>query len=115
MTHDGHTNTYNFYFNNTKIVLLPTRDVGKPKSTWDSTNLLSLVRFEEEVRDTSTLYVLIGNEVSEEVKIPEEVVSLIKEVADVFPNELLEGLTPLQDFQHQIDLESGHVTKQTSL
>ena len=33
VTHDGHTNTYVFYFNNTKIVLLPSRDVGKSKPT----------------------------------------------------------------------------------
>ena len=48
-------------------MLLPSRDVSKPKSTGDSTKLLSLVRFEEEMRDTGTLYVLIGEEACEEV------------------------------------------------
>ena len=87
VTHDGHTNTYSFNFNNTKIVLLPSKDVGKSKPTRDSTNLLSLTRFEEEIRDTGTLYVLIDKELSEEVKITEAAVSLIKEFGDVFPNE----------------------------
>ena len=105
VTYDGHANTYCFFFNNTKIVLPPSRDVGKPKPTGDSTNLLSLMRFEEVVRDTSTLYVLIGKEVSEVAKVPEEAVSLIKEFGDVFPDELLNGLPPLWDIQHQIDLE----------
>ena len=100
MTHDRHTNTYSFYFNNTKILLLPSRDVSKPKSTRDSTNLLSLVTFEEEMRDTGTLYVLIGKEVIGEVKIPEEAVSLIKEFGDVFLDELPERLLPLRDIQH---------------
>ena len=97
MTHDGHINTYSFYFNNTKIVLLPSKDVDKSKPTRDNTNFLSLARFEEEMRDTGSLYVLIGKEISEEVKIPEAAVSLIKEFGDVFLDELPEGLPPLWD------------------
>ena len=100
VTHDEHTNTYSFNFDNTKIVLLPSKDVGKSKPTRDSTNLLSLARFEEEMRDTSTLYVLIGKEVSEEVQIPEVAVLLIKEFGDVFLDEFPEGLLPLRDIQH---------------
>ena len=73
-------------------MLLPSRDVDKPKSMGDSTNLLSLARFEEEMRDTGTLYVLIGKEVSEEVEIPEAVVSLIEEFHDIFLDELPNGL-----------------------
>ena len=41
-------------------MLLPSRDFGKPKPTRDSTNLLSLTRFEEEIRDTGTFCFLIG-------------------------------------------------------
>ena len=107
VTHDGYANTYSFNFNNTKIVLLSSRDFGKPKPTRDSTNLLSIARFEEDMRDTGTLYVLISKEISEEVKFPEAAVSLIKEFGDVFPDELSEGLPPLQDIQHPIDLEPG--------
>ena len=105
VTHDGHANTYSFNFNNTKIMLLLSRDFGKPKPTGDNTNLLSLVRFKEEMRDTGTFYVLIGKKVSEEVQIPEVAVSLVKEFGDVFLEELPEGLPPFQDIQHQIDLE----------
>ena len=62
---------------------------------WDSINLLSLARFEDEIRDTSTLYVLVGKEISGEVEIPEAAVSLIKEFSDVFLDELSDGLPPL--------------------
>ena len=88
-------------------MLLPSRDVGKPKSTRDNTNILSLARFEKEMRGIGTLYVLIGKEVSEEVKISEVVASLIKEFRDVCLDELPNGLPPLWDIQHQIDLEPG--------
>ena len=45
---DGHANTYSFSFNNKKILLLPSKDIGKSKPSRDSTNLLSFVRFEED-------------------------------------------------------------------
>ena len=106
VTHDGHANTYTVFFNNIKIVLLPSRDVGKPKLIGHSTNLLSLMRFEEEVRDMGILYVLISKEVSEEAKAPEEAVSLIKEFGNAFLDELPNGLPPLRDIQYQMDLES---------
>ena len=95
VTHDDYANTYSFYFNNTEIVLLLSRDFGKPKPTEDSFNLLSLERFKKEMKDTGTLCVLISKEISEGVKVPEAVVSLIKKFGDVFPNELPESLPPL--------------------
>ena len=87
VTHDDHANTYSFHFNNTKIVLLPSRDFGKPKPTRDSTNLLSLERFKEEMRDTGTFYVLISKEISEEVQILEATVLLVKEFGAMFLKE----------------------------
>ena len=81
-------------------MLLSSRDFGKPKPTGDSTNLLSLTRFEEEIRDRGTFYVLIGEEISEGVEIPEAAVSLVKEFDDVFPRELPERLPPLRDIQY---------------
>ena len=88
-------------------MLLPSKDFGKPKPTRDSTNLLSLARFEEKMRYMGTFYVLISKEISEGVDIPKARVSLVKEFGDVFPEELLEGLPPLRPIQHQINLELG--------
>ena len=82
-------------------VLLPSKDFGKPKPTGDITNLLSRVRFEEEMRDMGTLYVLIGKEISEGVGVPKTTVSLVKEFGDVFLDELPEGLPLLRDIQHE--------------
>ena len=46
--HDGHANTYSFInFNNTKILLLLSKDIGKSKPSRDSTNLLSLTTVEK--------------------------------------------------------------------
>ena len=59
------------------------------------------------MKDKEMFYVLISKEVSEVVDIPEAVVSLVKEFGYVFPEELPEGLPPLRDIQHQIDLEPG--------
>lgn len=42
--------------------------------------------------------------VSEAEKTPEMVELLLEEFADMFPEELSEGLLPLWDIQHQIDL-----------
>ena len=72
-------------------MLLPSRDFGKPKPIRDSTNLLSLTRFQEEMRDMGTFYVLIGKEISERVDIPEAVILLVKEFGDVFPKEYRRG------------------------
>ena len=107
VTYDGYANTYSFNFNNTKIVLLPSRDFGKPKPIEGITNISSLTRFEEEMRDTGTFHVLIGKEVSKEVQIPETIISLVKEFEDVLLEEFPEGLPLLRDIQHQIDLEPG--------
>ena len=73
-------------------MLLSSRDFSKPKPTGDNNNILSLTRFKEEMRDTGTLYVLIGEEISEGVEVLEAAVSLIKEFGDVFPDELPEVL-----------------------
>ena len=86
-------------------MLLPSMDVNKSKPTGDSTNLLALARFEDEMLDIGTIFFMIGKESSEETKVPEATISLIEEFRDVFPEELLDGLPHLRDIQHQIDLE----------
>ena len=40
----------------------------------------------------------------EDIPIPTEVAKVLEEYVDVIPNELLDGIPPNMDIQHQIDI-----------
>ncbi|GKC28313.1 putative nucleotidyltransferase, ribonuclease H, partial [Tanacetum coccineum] len=61
--------------------------------------------FEDELEIGDDVFVLIGKEVGEDSEIPEAMISLLEEFLDVFPDELPDGLPPLRDIHHHIDLE----------
>ncbi|GKC98914.1 hypothetical protein Tco_1169189, partial [Tanacetum coccineum] len=48
-----------------------------------------------------------GKEVAKDSEIPKAMIPLLKEFSVVFPDELPDGLPPLHDIQHHIDLEPG--------
>ena len=58
----------------------------------------------EVVTKTKRVYILLGKESHSYSKIPEVVTPILEEFQDLFPNELPQGLPPLRDIQHQIDL-----------
>ncbi|PKI32092.1 hypothetical protein CRG98_047517, partial [Punica granatum] len=89
------------------IVLVPSRETEKPTSMGGEMKLLSLARFEEEVDESQLIYVLIGKEVAGEASIPTAAAPVVAEYVDVFTDELPDGLPPLRDIQHRIDLEPG--------
>ena len=110
VSYNGRTNTYSFMFDDVKIVLLPYRQMlekAKPAEAEKATSLLSLAQFDEVLKETEVGYRLMGKEVAECSSIPKEVVPLITEFSDVFPEELLDGLPPMHDIQYYIDLEPG--------
>ncbi|GKA94506.1 putative nucleotidyltransferase, ribonuclease H [Tanacetum coccineum] len=80
--------------------------LGKP---WDKPTgtLLTHSQFEDELEMGDDVFVLIGKEVAEDSKIPEAMIPLLEEFLDVFLDELPDGLPPLLDIQHHIDLEPG--------
>ncbi|GJU25733.1 hypothetical protein Tco_1164354, partial [Tanacetum coccineum] len=88
-----------------KITLMPNKPkevVSKPIGT-----LLTLSQFKDELEIGDDVFVLIGKEVAEDSEIPEAMIPLLEEFSDVFPDELPDGLPPLRDIQHHIDLEPG--------
>ncbi|GKE00036.1 putative nucleotidyltransferase, ribonuclease H [Tanacetum coccineum] len=102
-THNGRANTYSFLFDGVKITLMPNKPkevVNKPTGT-----LLTLSQFQDELEMGDDVFVLIGKEVAKDSEIPEAMIPLLKEFSDVFPDELPDGLPPLRDIQHYIDLE----------
>ncbi|PKI35517.1 hypothetical protein CRG98_044092 [Punica granatum] len=90
-----------------EIVLVPNREMEKPTSMGGETKLLSLARFEEEVDESQSIYVLIGKKVAGEATIPTVAAPVAVKYMDVFPDELPDSLLPLRDIQHRIDLEPG--------
>nr|GMD14355.1 retrotransposable element [Ipomoea batatas] len=64
--------------------------------------------FVEEAKDTHTILVLIAKDSGSITDgIPGELRSLLKEFADIMPNELPYGIPPLRGIQHQNDLIPG--------
>ncbi|KAK0601230.1 hypothetical protein LWI29_022353 [Acer saccharum] len=60
--YDGFLNTYSFSFNSIKITLLPKKEATGSPPSGDSPTLLSLAKFEAEVRESGIVYVLLGRE-----------------------------------------------------
>ncbi|GJW84127.1 putative nucleotidyltransferase, ribonuclease H [Tanacetum coccineum] len=102
-THNGRANTYSFLFDGVKITLMP----NKPKELVNKATgtLLTLTQFQDELEMGDDVFVLIGKEVAKDSEILEAITPLLEEFSDVFPDELRDGLPPLRDIQHHIDLE----------
>ncbi|KAH9763915.1 Endonuclease [Citrus sinensis] len=105
IVHDGKRNTYSFMFNNTKIVLLPNKEFTLQQDLGNY--LLGKKQFIDVVAETNRVYILLGKESNGDSKIPEAVTPILAEFQDLFPNEVPQGLPPLRDIQHQIDLVPG--------
>ena len=95
-------NTYSFWKDGTKVVLLPLKDEGKTE------NLLTEKNLVKEIKVTSCFYVLLVKQVvGEDIPIPVEVAGILEEYVDITPSELPDGLPPMRDIQHHIDLIPG--------
>ncbi|GKE00250.1 putative nucleotidyltransferase, ribonuclease H [Tanacetum coccineum] len=104
-THNGRLHIYSFLFDGVKITLMP----NKPKDLVNKATgtLLTLSQFQDELQMGDDVFVLIDKEVAKDSEIHEAMIPLLVEFFDVFPDELPDGLPPLRDIQHHIDLEPG--------
>lgn len=104
--HDGFLNTYSFHIDNRRFVLKPS----PPEQPSKPTPLLLLQRapFEAAISEEGFFVVLITKLVPSDRfhTVPPAFADLIHEFADVFPEELPNGLPPLRDIQHRIYLIS---------
>ena len=87
--------------------MLPCKEIETKPTSGRDKNLLAKRAFVEEMLDLGLVFVLLGKESSKGSVVPEAVQSLLDEFANIFPNDLSEGLPPLRDIQHQIDLVLG--------
>ena len=100
--HDGGKNTYTFWKDGSKVVLLPLKDEGKTES------MLSEKELVKEMKVTGFCYALVMRRREEEgTSMHVEVAKVLEEYADVIPKELPDGLPPKRDIQHHIDLIPG--------
>ncbi|XP_022857647.1 uncharacterized protein LOC111378647 [Olea europaea var. sylvestris] len=113
MCHEGCLNAYTITFSGKKIVLLPSKDTQCLSSAGDNSNLLSRSLFVHEMLAEGVVLLLVGTETIGVSTVPMTVegtglhpkaAALVSEFHDVFSDDLPQGLLPLQDMQHYIDL-----------
>ncbi|XP_022888907.1 uncharacterized protein LOC111404316 [Olea europaea var. sylvestris] len=77
--------------------------LGRPWQ-FDQHSLHDGAKFETEMAESGVVYVLVGRSVDIEQEVSHRIRPLLEEFQEVFPEELPEGLPPLRDIQHQINL-----------
>ncbi|XP_033144892.1 uncharacterized protein LOC117133039 [Brassica rapa] len=121
--HDGAQNTYSFTWDNRHIVLVPARETptsssppAAPRNQSQTTTiskptslLCSYKTFISELQTEGVAFALVPSTTHRLPTTPlaSSLDEVLQEFIDVFPTELPEGLPPLRDIQHQIDLVPG--------
>lgn len=124
VSHSGRSNTYSFFFENRRIVLLPNQ-VLPPEQTpaspvldsrmiegtgsSDTVLLCSYADFNQELQteDFALALMTVDPTAPAQPATDSRITQLLDEFEDIFPQELPLGLPPLRDIQHHIDLVPG--------
>lgn len=105
--HDGRANTYTFQLDSLKIVLLSHTLVTHSGNGAPSVMLVTRSAFEQELENAEQGFLLLVHDIISSVEAPNIVRPLLHEFVDLFPPELPDGLPPLRDIQHQVNLVPG--------
>jgi hypothetical protein len=108
----GRDNVYIFMSKGQKVVLGPIKEefsVVEPKTKGKSVLLVDGEKFMDEAKKTGELFaVVIGGGIGTELhNIPQDLKPLLAEFQEIIPSELPDGIPPMRDIQHQIDLTPG--------
>nr|GEY57114.1 putative reverse transcriptase domain-containing protein [Tanacetum cinerariifolium] len=82
-------------------------DYGVADDQYEGPSVFDDDQFKNELEMRDDAFVLIGKKVASNNEIPEAMFLLLEEFSDVFPDVLHDGLLPLCDIQHHIDLKPG--------
>jgi hypothetical protein len=108
--HQGKANVYIIFRDGRKIIFWPLQEVENSTHSKGKPVLLSIgSKFIEEVKEARDIVALVTEGtpsfISQEV--PEIMRPMLDEFQDIMPEEMPEGLLPMRDIQHCIDLVPG--------
>ena len=115
--HAGKENIYRLEKGGVRYTLLPLKVENRSKARQkEGRSFLTITQSEKELvddlKESRVVHALIVKTVmsvdeGSSGEIPEEVKCVLDEFGEVIPDDLPEGLPPLRDIQHQIDLVPG--------
>ena len=104
--HKEKDNLYTFYKDEKKIVLVPLNVKERPKTpkVEGRSPLVTNIILEEVEENQELISLVAKGKGPLPTKVPETLQPLVEEYADIFSEELPDGLRPMRDIQHAIDL-----------